>query len=465
MFLGICGVVLFCHGDEYTKQNLAEAVVAARWLGCNGDVVGDSGLFESVSSTMFGFVGSVSVGQKSFTGVKVRSVQRNVVVSAGRSTGRSRVEMIGVPIRKDFDEELKEKYGNLNLGGQVLAEYVWLGGLVADMTTGKPVCIDPTDIRSKTKVLSKLPKSVADLPDWNYDGSSTNQASGEDSEVLLRPVAMYKDPFRGGDNILVLCESMTPSGEPLPSNTRHRCNEVMQKADNLKPWFGIEQEYTLLDLDGRPFGWPKDSEPAAQGPYYCGAGAEKSFGRELSDAHMNACLYAGIQLSGTNAEVMMSQWEYQVGPCVGIDSGDQMWMSRYIMQRLSEEFGIVVSFDPKPYPGDWNGAGCHTNFSTTAMRNEGGFEIIKDAMKKLERRHKLHIDAYGEGNERRLTGKHETASINTFKWGVADRGASIRIPRSTEAENKGYLEDRRPGSNMDPYIVTGLLVETCCLDH
>mmetsp|Transcript_6952 Transcript_6952/g.21153 ORF Transcript_6952/g.21153 Transcript_6952/m.21153 type:complete len:411 (+) Transcript_6952:81-1313(+) len=409
---------------------------------------------------MVAFTSSVLLGSGKFTGVKLASQRQTAPTFAVR---RSSIVRMGTPIRKEFEEELKEKYNNLDLSKQVLAEYVWLGGLAAEMSTGLPRCIDPTDIRSKTKVLPKKPKSVDDLPIWNYDGSSTEQAAGNDSEVLLKPVAIYKDPFRGGDNILVMCEALKPNMEPLPSNTRRKCAEIMDKTKDLKPWFGIEQEYTLLDLDGRPFGWPKDSEPGPQGPYYCGSGALKSFGREISDAHMNACLYAGIQLSGTNAEVMMSQWEYQVGPCVGIEAGDQMWMSRYIMQRLSEEFGVVVSFDPKPMPGDWNGAGCHTNFSTEPMRKSGGFKIIKEVMKKLEERHELHIKAYGEGNERRLTGKHETAPITEFKWGVADRGASVRIPRSTEAENKGYLEDRRPGSNMDPYVVSGLIVETCCL--
>uniref|UniRef100_A0A7S3EDQ4 Glutamine synthetase n=1 Tax=Rhodosorus marinus TaxID=101924 RepID=A0A7S3EDQ4_9RHOD len=404
------------------------------------------------------FVSGIAVGKGTWAGNKVASQRANP-----RSARAANVVRMGTLIRKPIAEELKEKYSATDIGGKVLAEYIWLGGKVADMSTGKPICRDATDIRSKTKVLDKAPESVADLPEWNYDGSSTEQAMGNDSEVMLRPVAIYKDPFRKGDNILVLCEGYTPQGEPLISNTRSKAVKIMDEIKDQEPWFGIEQEYTLMDLDGRPFGWPKDSEPGPQGPYYCGAGAAISFGREISDAHMNACLYAGLNVSGTNAEVMMSQWEYQVGPCVGIEAGDQMWVSRYIMQRLSEEFGIVVTFDPKPMPGDWNGAGCHTNFSTQAMRDEGGFEVIKEAMVKMGERHRLHIEAYGEGNERRLTGKHETANISDFKWGVADRGASIRIPRSTEAENKGYLEDRRPGSNMDPYVVTSLIVETCCL--
>eukprot|EP00183_Erythrolobus_madagascarensis_P005821 CAMPEP_0185846988 /NCGR_PEP_ID=MMETSP1354-20130828/2428_1 /TAXON_ID=708628 /ORGANISM="Erythrolobus madagascarensis, Strain CCMP3276" /LENGTH=370 /DNA_ID=CAMNT_0028547223 /DNA_START=168 /DNA_END=1280 /DNA_ORIENTATION=+ len=366
--------------------------------------------------------------------------------------------------RPVLEQTMKDKYEKLDIGNKVIAEYIWLGGLAAETECGYPECLDPTDIRSKTRILDSKPGSIDDLPMWNFDGSSTMQAPGDDSEVFLKPVAMYKDPFRGGDNLLVMCECYTPQGEAIPSNTRAHAVEVMDKVADQKPWFGIEQEYTLLDLDGYPLGWPKSGFPGSQGPYYCGNGADRIFGRELCDAHLKACLYAGLKVSGTNAEVMMSQWEYQVGPCVGIESGDQMWVSRYIMQRLSEDYGFRVSFDVKPIPGEWNGAGCHTNFSTEPMRNEGGYEIIKECMAKLEAKHDEHVRVYGIGNDKRLTGACETAPITEFSWGVANRGCSVRIPRSTEADGKGYFEDRRPGSNIDPYVVTSILVETCCLD-
>jgi len=283
--------------------------------------------------------------------------------------------------------------------------------------------------------------------------------------VLLKPAAIFDDPFRGGENILVLCECMTPKMEAIPTNTREGAKAIFDQKLEEKPWFGIEQEYTLFEKDGRtPLGWPKGGYPGPQGPYYCGAGTDSAFGRSVMEAHYEACLYAGIQIAGTNAEVMPGQWEYQVGPCVGIDGGDHLWMSRYIMIRVCEAQQVNVTFDPKPIPGDWNGAGCHTNYSTETMRNEGGYAEIVKAIEKLGEKHLEHIAVYGTGNERRLTGAHETAPIDKFSYGVANRGASVRIPRSAEADQCGYFEDRRPASNMDPYVVTSKLFKTTCLD-
>jgi len=302
---------------------------------------------------------------------------------------------------------------------------------------------------------------------WNYDGSSTDQAPGRDSEVYLRPCAIYPDPFRRGKNVLVMCEAVLPDGKltPIPSNTRRNAATVMEKAKEHKSWFGIEQEYTLFCPDGNtPLGWPRGGYPGPQGPYYCSVGAENAFGRRIVEAHYRACLYAGVKISGVNAEVMAGQWEYQVGPCEGIESGDQVWLARYIMQRVCEDFGVIVSFDPKPKRGDWNGAGCHTNVSTKAMREDGGYDVIIEAIKKLGKKHDEHIAVYGKGNELRLTGAHETAPIDKFSYGVANRGASIRIPRQAKIEGRGYFEDRRPASNMDPYVVTAKIIQTIVLD-
>ncbi|KAF2193717.1 hypothetical protein K469DRAFT_712502 [Zopfia rhizophila CBS 207.26] len=341
-----------------------------------------------------------------------------------------------------------EKYLKLPQGGKIIAEYVWIDG--------------SNGVRSKCKTLNKKPSSVKDLPEWNFDGSSTGQAPGHDSDVYLRPVSFYPDPFRLGDNILVMCETWGADGKPNPYNFRRDAAVIMEAHAKHEFWFGLEQEYTLLDFHGWPYGWPKNGFPAPQGPYYCGVGTGKVFCRDIVESHYKACLYAGINISGTNAEVMPAQWEYQVGPCEGIDLGDQLWMSRFLLHRVAEEFGAKVTFAPKPIPGDWNGAGLHTNVSSKEMRAEGGMKYIEEAMEKLSKRQIEHMAVYGEDNQLRMTGKHETSSFDKFTWGVANRGSSVRVPRACAQEGKGYFEDRRPASNADPYQITGIIVETLC---
>lgn len=296
--------------------------------------------------------------------------------------------------------------------------------------------------------------------------------------MYIRPCAIFPDPFRGGDNILVLCETWDPDGSPNKFNYRHEAVRLMEANAKHKPWFGLEQEYTLLGPDGWPYGWPKGGFPGPQGPYYCGVGTTKVYCRDIVEAHYKACLFAGVKIAGINAEVMPAQWEFQVGPCEGIECmysesapsdargadlcavGDHLWMARFLLHRVAEEFGVAITFSPKPIPGDWNGAGLHANVSTAEMRQEGGMKHIEAAIKKLEKRHEEHIAVYGEGNRERLTGQHETGNIDQFSWGVADRGASIRIPRQCAKDGKGYFEDRRPASNADPYQITGMMVET-----
>jgi len=345
--------------------------------------------------------------------------------------------------------DLLAPYLKLDQGGKVQAEYVWI-----DANGG---------VRSKTTTLSKPVTDISQLRIWDFDGSSTGQAPGGNSDVYLRPAAIFKDPFRGGDNILVLAETYNNDGTPNATNYRSSCNKIMELAKETKPWFGLEQEYTLFDVDGQPLGWPKGGFPGPQGPYYCGVGAGKVFARDLIEAHYRACLYAGINISGINAEVMPSQWEFQVGPCEGIQMGDHLWMARFLLTRVAEQFNVVVSFHPKPLKGDWNGAGCHTNFSTKEMREPGGIKAIEAAIEKLSKKHAEHIAVYGDDNELRLSGQHETAHISSFSSGVANRGASIRIPRHVAEQGFGYLEDRRPASNIDPYRVTGIVVNTTLL--
>jgi len=340
---------------------------------------------------------------------------------------------------------------------QVMAEYVWIDG------TGE-------GLRSKCRTMDSEPQKPEDLPVWNFDGSSTYQAEGSNSDMYLYPCAIFRDPFRGGKNKLVLCDVYKFNHKPAETNHRKTCKEAMEKAKDQHPWFGIEQEYTLLDTDGHPFGWPKNGFPGPQGPYYCGVGTNKVYGRDIVEAHYRACLYAGVKIGGCNAEVMPAQWEFQIGPCEGIEMGDHLWMARYILQRVAEDFFVVVTLDPKPVEGDWNGAGAHCNYSTLDMRNKGGIKVIEEAIERLSKHHVRHIKAYdpreGKDNERRLTGRHETSSIHDFSAGVANRGASIRIPRQVSEDGMGYLEDRRPSSNCDPYAVTEVLVRTTVLcDH
>jgi len=338
--------------------------------------------------------------------------------------------------------------------GCVMAEYIWLDAAQVP--------------RSKTKILTARPTKISDLPVWNYDGSSTEQAEGSNSEINIKPRAIFDDPFRGYPHVMVLTDAYNAWDDaPAIGNTRAACAEIHETYKKMDAWYGIEQEYTLMkpgkvgELAKIPYGFNADnSEPAPQGPYYTGAGTGIAIGRPVADEHLMKCLTAGVKITGINAEVMPGQWEYQVGPCRGVEIGDHMVMSRYIMLRVSEGHGVVASFSPKPADGDWNGAGCHTNFSTKEMRMKGGYDAIITVCDAFGKVAAEHIAEYGEGNDKRLTGKHETCSIKDFKYGVADRGASIRIPRSAEKEGKGYMEDRRPGANCDPYRVATRVMKT-----
>jgi glutamine synthetase len=325
-----------------------------------------------------------------------------------------------------------------------LAEYIWVDGT------------RPTrKLRSKTKVMAD---GDSDFPSWTFDGSSTAQAAGGNSDCKLMPMFSCPDPIRGGDHKLVMCEVWNFDNTPHETNTRAPLREAVEKYGHLEPWFGIEQEYTMFK-SGRPLGWPEGGYPAPQGPFYCGVGADEVFGRDIVERHAKACLDAGLALAGINAEVMPGQWEYQIGAIGALEVGDHLWLSRWLLYRLGEEYGVTMTLHPKPVRGDWNGAGAHTNFSTAAMRKPGGMAAIKACIKALEPRHDLHIAAYGDGIEQRLTGLHETCSHRDFRWGVSDRGASIRIPAHVAEDGYGYLEDRRPNANVDPYEVARLLLE------
>ena len=335
--------------------------------------------------------------------------------------------------------------------GFLKAEYIWLDGT------------EPTaQIRSKTKILEMGPDPVPwkqEPPIWGFDGSSTNQAPGENSDCVLKPVFVCPDPIRGLDNILVLCEVLTPDtlSNIHPTNTRHGCVVADHNHRNHEMLFGLEQEYTFFQ-GGKPLGLTESQK--GQGDFYCGVGAENIYGRTIVEEHLEACLRSGLKISGINAEVMPGQWEFQVGPLSGPEVSDQLWIARWLLQRIAERYNVTVSFEGKPAEGDWNGAGCHTNVSTKDMRES--YDACVQAAEALGKKADHHIKNYGHGIEDRLTGKHETCSYKEFKYGVSDRGASVRIPWQVEKNGKGYIEDRRPNANCDPYVVTQLITETIC---
>ncbi len=323
-------------------------------------------------------------------------------------------------------------------------EYIWLDGY-------KP---DPS-LRSKTKVLEfdSYDGDVDALPEWSFDGSSTQQAEGRSSDCLLKPVAVYPDAGRT-NAWLVVCEVLNPDGTPHESNTR-----ALIQDDSPDFWFGFEQEY-VLEENGMPMGFPEKGYPGPQGPYYCAVGAGKVSGRDIVEEHLDLCLSAGLGITGINAEVLLGQWEYQCFGKGAKKASDDLILSRYLLHRVTEQYGVVVNLHPKPLKGDWNGSGMHTNFSNSEMRDEGGKALFEAICESFRPVHKEHIAVYGSSNDQRLTGLHETQSIHQFSYGVSDRGSSIRIPVSTAQTWKGYLEDRRPASNADPYLVTSRIIKT-----
>jgi len=327
-------------------------------------------------------------------------------------------------------------------------EYVWLDGY-----SPEPL------LRSKTKILYAefKPEDMKpeNLPIWGFDGSSTKQAESSNSDCLIKPVRVVKWPWGGHSAYLVMCEVLNADGTPHESNTRNKI-----ETNDEEYWFGFEQEYVLTKVkDKRPLGFPEKGFPEPQGKYYCGVGSKSVSGRIFAEEHLAVCMEAGLNVTGINAEVMIGQWEYQILGKGSKTASDDLWLSRYILFRLAEKYDVIVELHPKPIKGDWNGSGMHCNFSDEYMRETGGKKYIKGLMDILKDRHTEHIKNYGSSNEERLTGKHETQHIDTFTYAPGDRGASIRIPPSTAETWKGYLEDRRPASNADPYKITNLITK------
>ncbi len=369
---------------------------------------------------------------------------------------------------------------------KIFLEYIWLDGN------------NPQNLRSKTKVvdnteiLEREGNSKQGYPEtyplWSFDGSSTKQAGDKEkynfsgTDCVLKPVYVVDDPFRGKGHKLVLCEVYNPDGKtPHKSNTRSKLRGLLTDLKfkeydaNLSevPWFGWEQEYVITHAvdpnnhfkydGGLPLGFNiglPQGAPRPQGDYYCGVGGLNVIGRDIVEEHLNKCTEIGLNIGGINAEVLIGQWEYQIGPVTALNGSDQLWISRYILERVAEKKGLGISYHPKPVNGDWNGSGCHVNFSTKEMRDKGGLKKILEACEKLKERHEEHISVYGEFNDKRLTGKHETSSMETFSFGNSDRGSSIRIPVHTYTNERGYFEDRRPAANCDPYKVSNIMIET-----
>ncbi len=325
-------------------------------------------------------------------------------------------------------------------------EYIWLDGF-------KPT----QSLRSKTRIERDFSGKIEDCPMWSFDGSSTQQAEGNDSDCLLKPVAIFPDPDRS-NGYLVMTEVLNADGTPHESNGRATIDD-----DDNDFWFGFEQEYFLNDpTTNLPLGFPENGYPAPQGQYYCSVGAKNAFGRDIIEDHLDQCLEAGINVEGINAEVATGQWEYQVFAKGAKNAGDQVWVARYLAERNAEKWGVSIDLHPKPIKGDWNGSGMHANFSNEVMRTKGGEELFNKICEAFDGKNiKKHMDVYGAHNEERLTGLHETQSIDKFSYGVSDRGASIRIPIGTVEDGwVGRLEDRRPASNGDPYKIASVIVST-----
>ncbi|XP_042338428.1 glutamine synthetase-like, partial [Plectropomus leopardus] len=307
---------------------------------------------------------------------------------------------------------VKTHYLSLAKGGECQVTYVWID------EAGE-------NLKCKTRTLTQEPTGITDIPEWTV----VWVVCGTQMEVTLVPVRMFRDPFTLDPDKLALCEVLDSNRVPKGSNQRSQCVKVMDQVKEFEPWFGMEQEYTLFGLDGKPFGWPPQG---CTKRVHCAVGIDNVYGRDICICHYRACLYAGVKISGTNAEALASQWEFQVGPCEGIEMGDHLWMARYILHRVCEDFGVVASLDAKPIEGNTGTSGCHTNFSTKEMRSEGGLQYIEEAIRRLSKRHSQHLRVYdphdGADNMRRLTSQLTNSSFHEFSTAIDSRSVSVRIP-------------------------------------
>lgn len=355
--------------------------------------------------------------------------------------------------------------GTINM----ICDYLWVGGSGELRFKQRVIQILETE---KFEFLFSNSKKI---PQWNYDGSSTDQASSEgNTEVILNPVFCCVNPLmKDVENAyIVLCDTYDTDGNPLPSNSRYNAKKIFkERYMEFKPRFGLELEYFFKKGQHiMPFIQDKN-EDVKNNIYYCGTNIRSplmeniAVQRKIVEEHLIACLKTNIRIGGTNQEVSPNQWEYQIGICYGITAGDHFYVSRYLLERIAEKYGYSICYHPKP-DTNINGSGCHTNYSDEFTMGENGIEEIYKRMDKLSKKHEEHIMAYGdESNRARLTGIHETSSYDRFSYGVGTRNTSVRIPTQCAKDGRGYFEDRRPPANMDPYKVTSLIYKTCCLDE
>uniref|UniRef100_A0A2K6KSN6 Glutamine synthetase n=1 Tax=Rhinopithecus bieti TaxID=61621 RepID=A0A2K6KSN6_RHIBE len=333
-----------------------------------------------------------------------------------------------------LNKGIKQVYMSLPQGEKVQVMYIWIDG------TGE-------GLHCKTLTLDSEPKCVEGLPEGNFNASSTLQSEGSNRDMYLVPAAVFKDPFCKDPNKLILCEVFKYNRKPAETNLRHTCKWIIDMVSNQYPWFGMEQEYTLMGTNGHPFGWPSNGFLGPHGPYHCSVGADRTYGRDIVEAYYQACLYAGVRIAGTNVEVTPAQWEFQIEPCEGISMGDHLWVAHFILHCVCEDFGMIATFDPKPIPRNWNGA----------IRKENGLKYTEEAIEKLSKRHQYHILACDP--------KGGLDNARHFSASVASRSASVCIPQTVGQEKKGYFEDRLPSASCDPFSATEALIHTCLLNE
>jgi glutamine synthetase len=336
-----------------------------------------------------------------------------------------------------------------------IVEYIWLDS--------------DYNFRSKTRILSrKLVVDICQIPEWNYDGSSTNQASTEKSEIVLKPVFLCNDPFRYNNHKIVYCGTYDLSGVPLSNNHFDRADDVFHFINtcHYRPWFGMEQEFVILDEStGLPINYDENDDSK----HYCSIDNYSKRERDIMEDFMKRAMHSELNICGINAEVSPGQWEFQIGPCEGITIGHHVMMARYILSRVAHRFSCRIDYSPKPLGENKNGSGCHVNYSTTFTRlgdeKRSGLDFIYKYIESLSKVHSEMIKCYGDENEKRLSGNCETAHYNEFTHSVGGRNTSIRIANNVFIKKCGYFEDRRPAANCDPYLVSSLMFYHTCTKH